>query len=84
MVAPVGFSFQVVPPSVLVLTSTGISPMWGSTAGSWFRCSLHTKELNDMNLEQFWTRAPQLVRIGLLVSAIVGMVLGGAADAYWT
>jgi hypothetical protein len=37
-----------------------------------------------MNLEQFWTRAPQLLRIGLLVSAIVGMVLGGAADAYWT
>jgi hypothetical protein len=37
-----------------------------------------------MNLEQLMTRAPQLLRIGLLVSAIVGMVLGGAADAYWT
>jgi hypothetical protein len=37
-----------------------------------------------MNLKLFWARAPQLLRIGLLVSAIVGMVLGGAADAYWT
>jgi hypothetical protein len=37
-----------------------------------------------MNLEQFLTRAAQLVRIGLPVSAIVGMLLGGAADAYWT
>jgi hypothetical protein len=37
-----------------------------------------------MKLEQVWTRAPQLLRIGLLVSTIVGMVLGGAADAYWT
>jgi hypothetical protein len=36
-----------------------------------------------MHLAQFWTRAPQLVRIGLLVSAIGGMLLGGAADAYW-
>ena len=36
-----------------------------------------------MNLEQFWTREPQLVRIGRLVSAIVGMLPGGAADAYW-
>ena len=35
-------------------------------------------------MEQFGTRAPQLLRIGLLVSAIVGMVLGGAADGYWT
>ena len=37
-----------------------------------------------MNLKLFWARAPQLLRIGLLVSAIVGMVFGGAADAYWT
>jgi hypothetical protein len=35
-------------------------------------------------MEQLWTRAPQLLRIGLLVSALVGMVLGGAAGAYWT
>jgi hypothetical protein len=40
--------------------------------------------LNDMNLEHFWTRAPQLLRVGLVFLAIVGMVLGGAADAYWT
>jgi hypothetical protein len=37
-----------------------------------------------MSLQQFLTRAPQVLRIGLLVSAIVGMVLGGAADGYWT
>ena len=37
-----------------------------------------------MNLAQLWTRAPQLVRLRLLVSAIVGMLLGSAADAYWT
>jgi hypothetical protein len=36
-----------------------------------------------MNLKQLWTHAPQLLRIGLLVSAIVGMVLGGSAGAYW-
>ena len=41
------------------------------------------KESTNMNLEQFLTRAAQLVRIGLPVSAIVGMLLGGAADAYW-
>jgi hypothetical protein len=35
-------------------------------------------------MEKLWTRAPQILRIGLLVSAIVGMVLGGAADGYWT
>jgi hypothetical protein len=37
-----------------------------------------------MSLLPLWTRAPQVLRIGLLVSAIFGMVLGGAADAYWT
>jgi hypothetical protein len=37
-----------------------------------------------MSLQQLWTRAPQVLRIGLLVSAIVGMVLGGSAGAYWT
>lgn len=28
--------------------------------------------------------APQALRIGLMLSAIVAMVLGGAADGYWT
>ena len=33
--------------------------------------------------ESWWQRAPLVIRIGLFVLSIVGMLLGGAADAYW-
>jgi hypothetical protein len=36
-----------------------------------------------MSIQRFWTCAPQLLRAGLLVSAIVAMIFGGSAGAYW-
>jgi hypothetical protein len=33
--------------------------------------------------ENWWERAPLIARAGLVVLSIVGMLLGGAADAYW-
>ena len=33
--------------------------------------------------ENWWERAPLYVRVALFAVSIVGMVLGGASDAYW-
>jgi hypothetical protein len=33
--------------------------------------------------ESWWQRAPLYARIGLCILSLVGMVLGGASDAYW-
>jgi membrane-associated PAP2 superfamily phosphatase len=33
--------------------------------------------------ENWWERTPAYVRIGLFVATVAGMLLGGAADAYW-
>ncbi len=37
-----------------------------------------------MNFEHWWTRGPQVIRIAVAVASIAAMVLGGAADHYWT
>jgi preprotein translocase subunit Sec61beta len=34
--------------------------------------------------EHWWTRGPQIIRVALVAASIAGMVLGGAADHYWT
>ena len=36
-----------------------------------------------MSFDHWWTRAPQLARIALVLASIAAMVLGGAADHYW-
>jgi hypothetical protein len=33
--------------------------------------------------EAWWQRAPSYVRFVIVAASIAGMVLGGAADAYW-
>jgi hypothetical protein len=33
--------------------------------------------------ENWWERAPLCVRIGLFVATLVGLIVGGPADAYW-
>jgi hypothetical protein len=33
--------------------------------------------------ESWWQRAPLGMRIALFVLSVAGMLLGGAADAYW-
>jgi hypothetical protein len=33
--------------------------------------------------EAWWQRLPVFVRLAVVVASVVGMVLGGAADAYW-
>jgi hypothetical protein len=33
--------------------------------------------------ENWWQRAPLFVRLALFCISLLGMVLGGAADAYW-
>jgi hypothetical protein len=37
----------------------------------------------DMSFENWWTRAPQVARIALFVSALAAMVLGGSAGGFW-
>ena len=36
-----------------------------------------------MGFDHWWTRAPQLARIALVLTSIAAMVLGGAADHFW-
>jgi hypothetical protein len=33
--------------------------------------------------EHWWTRAPQVARIVVILASISAMVLGGAADHFW-
>jgi hypothetical protein len=33
--------------------------------------------------ENWWTRAPQIARIAVLLASISAMALGGAADHFW-
>ena len=33
--------------------------------------------------ENWWERTPVYVRVVLFAASIVGLVLGGASDAYW-
>ena len=37
-----------------------------------------------MSFQRILTQAPQILRIGLMLSAIAAMILGGAADGYWS
>lgn len=34
--------------------------------------------------EHWWTRGPQVLRVALVIASIGGMLLGGAADHFWT
>jgi hypothetical protein len=36
-----------------------------------------------MSFHRILTHAPQILRIGLMLSAIAAMVLGGSAGGYW-
>ena len=37
-----------------------------------------------MNFENWWTRAPQIARLALVLSALSAMLLGGSADHFWS
>jgi hypothetical protein len=43
----------------------------------------HVERMREMNFEHWWTRAPQVARLALVLAAIGAMVLGGSADHFW-
>ena len=51
--------------------------------GGLLKVPLHREKAAMKFFENWWERAPLIARIGLVVLSIAGMLLGGAADAYW-
>jgi hypothetical protein len=46
-------------------------------------CDLFRQENIRMKFQDWWNRAPHMLRFALLLASISAMALGGAADHFW-